>query len=180
MFQVERIRQKEFPPEVLQGLVEIHRDCFPRDVLKEEDRAVLLQSWNNPPVMNYWILREKAKIVAYIRWVEHGGIRSDAIIELEQIGVHQDHRGQKLGTRIIDDSLYELALFLHQTNRRIKLVYLTTAINNFAQKLYQKTLGTLEISSIPSFYDDSHEVIMLAHLEQIKEVRRIRKLPWIS
>jgi ribosomal protein S18 acetylase RimI-like enzyme len=171
----------------LEQLVKLHKVCFPNDAENDEDRRRIIEAWNAPPIMQYWVAIDTQKtyegsdkLVGYIRWVEHGGIRKDAVLELEQIGVSPEYRGLGIGTGLIDRSIEELSNELKRQGRRIKLVYVCTGDNNLAQKLYSKTLGAKPVATLPNFYEDSeinvNEVIMLARIYELNEARKRRGL----
>jgi len=174
---------EEIPENTMRQLVEIHRVCFPDDAKNDNDREKIFKCWNNPPIMDYWTANDESKVAGYVRWFEHGGIRPKAVIELEQIAIHPDYQGKDIGTNLIDASLGELAKELKSENREIKLVYVSTGDNNFAQRLYNKTLGAKVVAKIPSFYEDSNmnvnEVIMLSRKDEINETRKGRDLETI-
>lgn len=171
-------------------MVRIHKACFPFDAANDKDRERIIKAWNNPPIMRYYFANDKnvmtgfqesEKLMAgYVRWVEHGGIRPNAVIELEQIGIDPQYQGKGVATKLIDTSLLELSMELGTDNRRIKLVYVSTGNDNFAQGLYRKTLGAEVKAEIPSFYEDSdmnvNEVIMIAPRDKINETRKKRDL----
>jgi ribosomal protein S18 acetylase RimI-like enzyme len=60
------------------------------------------------PRMQYFVAQFKGKVLGYILWVEKGGFRKNAVLELEQIAVHPDYRGIGIGTKLIKESLKEL------------------------------------------------------------------------
>lgn len=187
---------KKIPKPILDQLVQIHEICFPDDASDDKEREIIFNSWNNPPIMQYWVastndkqmtallpyptVRYQTKVVGYVRWVEHGGIRPNAVIELEQIAVHHEYQERGIAPNLIDLSLEELANELKNGNRKIKLVYVSTGDNNSAQKLYKKTLGAEVDTKIHSFYEDSklnvNELIMLARIDKINEARKNRGL----
>jgi len=167
---------KNISDDYVNQLVRIHKVCFPDDATNDEDRETIFKSWNNPPIMNYWAAKDENELVGYVRWVEHGGIRPDAVIELEQVGIDPQYQEKGVATRLIDTSLLELSRELGTGNRKIKLVYVSTGNDNFAQGLYRKTLGAKVRGKIPGFYEDSKinadEVIMTAPRDKINEARK--------
>jgi len=173
---------KPIPEDYLEQLVAVHRKCFPADARYDGDRRDLFELWNNPPIMQYWAAGEPSsgKVIGYIRWVEHGGIRPKAVIELEQIAIDPDYQGEGIATSLVDYSIGELSEQLRRDQRTIKLVYVMTGDKNRVQRLYRKTLGAKVSSRIPSFYEDSElnvdEVIMIARIGQINAARKKRGL----
>ncbi|MFH0829599.1 MAG: GNAT family N-acetyltransferase [Candidatus Aenigmatarchaeota archaeon] len=164
-----------------QAMARIHEECFPYDATNLADRARILEAWNNPPVMQYWAAKtDRGFPIGYIRWVERGGIRPKAVMELEQIGVLPAYRGKGVATDLIDCSMKKLDQHLKSDERELKLVFLTTAKDGSAQKLYAKTLGAKIRTTIPAFYEDTSsnidEVVMVALPEDIQKARTSRNV----
>jgi|GEM_PF-871289 ribosomal protein S18 acetylase RimI-like enzyme len=183
---IEKLKSAQISSSILENLVAVHRNCFPEDAKTNFERKLILQSWNQPPLMNYWVLHDTSqhKIIGYIRYVEHGGMRQKAVIELEQIGILEAYREQGLATLLIDTSLFELTSLLQNQNRSIKLIYVSTGSGNPAQKLYHKALGAKIVATIPGFYEDNestlNEVIMLAIPAEIECARKARELTTLA
>ncbi|MCD6230118.1 MAG: GNAT family N-acetyltransferase [Candidatus Diapherotrites archaeon] len=169
---------KEISCDLMDGLVRIHELCFQDDATTVRERKILFEAWNNPPVMQHWAAKKGNDVIGYIRWVEHGGIRPKAVVELEQIGIDPKMQGQGIATQLIDFSLDRLEKQMQEEGRSIKLVYVMTGNNNYAQKLYLKTLGARLSAEIPGFYEDSekneNEVVMIARKSELDNARKNR------
>ncbi len=165
MIKISRIKGK-IPKDTLNELVSIHKTCFPDDARNPEDRKGIFKAWNNPPIMRYWVAKKAGNVVSYIRWVEHGGVRPEAVIELEQIAVHPHYQRHGIAKQLIKTSIEEIQHDLQLDERTIKLVYVMTGNDNYAQELYRETLGAEIAAEIPSFYEDDktneNEVVMIS------------------
>ena len=70
-------------------------------------------------------------------------------------------RGQGLGKTLILDSLPQVKHHLAGQGSTLKHVLVTTRADNFAQKLYQQTLGAEVETTISNLYS-ADEVLMIA------------------
>ena len=144
-------------------VVQIHRECFPLDNSTLEDaRQWIGASWRATPRTAYFVLmNEEGQIGGYILWMEKGGFRKEAVLDLEQIGVTPLWRGQGGGHLLITESLKWLKDYLVLQERVLKLVTVTTSANNEAQSLYESALGAVVEATIFDLYV-GNEVIMVA------------------
>ncbi|MDG6913393.1 MAG: GNAT family N-acetyltransferase, partial [Nitrososphaerota archaeon] len=76
--------------------------------------------------MEYWVIESDGQVNGYILWSEKGGFREQAVLELEQIAVQKQVRGQGMGRELILRSLEEVEKRLHERGARLKLVEVTT------------------------------------------------------
>ncbi len=113
------------------------------------------------PRMQYFVAEIDGRVVGYILWVEKGGFRKEAVLELEQIGVLRDYRGQGIGSKLIIKSLEEMKKYLMGRGSKLKLVEVTTGTRNQAQKLYIKTLNAKPECLIKDLFRGD-ELIMIA------------------
>ncbi|MBM3206568.1 MAG: GNAT family N-acetyltransferase [Candidatus Staskawiczbacteria bacterium] len=94
------------------------------------------------PRMQYYIAKYNGIVAGYILWVEHGGFRPEAYLELEQIAVKESFRGKGVGSILIKSSFQNIKKDIEESDRKIKTVKITTGKDNVrAQVLYEKTLG---------------------------------------
>ncbi|CAH6831302.1 hypothetical protein VCHA56P521_160050 [Vibrio chagasii] len=82
-------------------------------------------------------------------------------MELEQLAVLPSAQGQGLGKKLILDSLRQVKQKLSEQGSTLKHVLVTTRADNFAQKLYQSTLGAEVETTISNLYS-ADEVLMIA------------------
>lgn len=113
------------------------------------------------PRTRYFVAEEKDEVIGYVLWLEKGGFRKEAVFELEQIAVDPAFRGREVGTKLIAASLAEIKNSLKKRGSFLKLVEVTTGVENQAQRLYQKTLNAKPETVLKDFFRGD-ELIMLA------------------
>lgn len=117
------------------------------------------------PRARYFAAKDGQKIIGYILWLEKGGFRKEAVLELEQIAVQSASQGQGVATQMIKDSLASIKKDLARQGRRLKLVEATTGAGNKAQELYKKTLGAKPVAVVKNLFRGD-EVIMISRQKQ--------------
>ncbi|GBD33780.1 hypothetical protein HRbin34_00071 [bacterium HR34] len=149
----------------IENVAKIYLECFHGmndiDIVKEWIRLKYL----GYPANRYYVI-DDGRIKGYILWVELGGFRKDAVIELEQIAVTPKEQGKGLGSKLIKESLKDIIKKLEIRGSRLKLVKVTTGIENQAQKLYKKTLNAKPVAVIPDFFRGD-EVILIARSKDL-------------
>lgn len=165
----------------LGDIAKIHREVFPNDA-KDYEQSVKWIRGEKSALENgkayYFAITDSEKLVGYILWKHIGGFRN--VIELEQIGVSKDYQGQGLGTKLIDESIRSIELYVRdEVGEGISKVRVTTGTSNRAQELYSKTLGA-ELQSIEPLLFDGDEAIMHATRENINKARKNRNLPTLD
>jgi ribosomal protein S18 acetylase RimI-like enzyme len=126
-----------------------------------EGRRWVEASWRASPRMQYWVAVSSGSVVAYILWLEKGGFRKDAVLELEQVAVRSSVRGQGVGEALIRGSLEGLRRDLQARGARLKLVEVTTGSEQGALGFYERVLGTKVAAQIPDFFRGD-EFILIA------------------
>ncbi|RMF32288.1 MAG: GNAT family N-acetyltransferase [Candidatus Nitrosothermus koennekii] len=117
------------------------------------------------PANRYYVIEDN-EIKGYILWIELGGFRKDAVIELEQIAITPKEQGKGLGSRLIKESLKDVIKELEIRGSRLKLVKVTTGTENQAQRLYKKALNAKPVAVIPDFFRGD-EVILIARNDDL-------------
>lgn len=147
----------------LDVVVHIHRECFPEDNSTLEDaRDWVWANWRAVPRTSYFVLVDKlGQVGGYILWMERGGFRREAVLELEQIAVTSAWRGMGGGRLLITEGLRELKDYLSLQERTLKLIQVTTGATNESQHLYRSTLGA-EVEAIIHDLFGEDEVVMIA------------------
>ena len=149
----------------IENVAKIYLECFHGmndiDIVKEWVRLKYL----GYPANRYYVIDDD-RIKGYILWVELGGFRKDAVIELEQIAVTPKEQGKGLGSKLIKESLKDIIKELEIRGSRLKLVKVTTGTENQAQKLYKKTLNAKPVAVIPDFFRGD-EVILIARSKDL-------------
>ena len=145
----------------IDGMTKVYLDSFKGMRDPESVEKWIRCNFNAYPRMQYFVAEIDGRVVGYILWVEKGGFRKEAVLELEQIGVLRDYRGQGIGSKLIIKSLEEMKKYLMGRGSKLKLVEVTTGTSNQAQKLYIKTLNAKPECLIKDLFRGD-ELIMIA------------------
>ena len=131
--------------------------------MSNEKRAKIwvLCNYKAFPRMQYYVLTLEGQIIGYILWLEKGGFRDEAVIELEQIVIEKEHRHNGFATMLIVESLEKIKKYIKVRGSTLKSLEVTTGIENEAQKLYEKALGAKVEATIKDLFRGD-EVIMIA------------------
>ena len=150
----------------LEDVVEIASLSFHGMRDREKARKWIECNMRCYPRMQYFVAEdEEGRVLGYILWVEKGGFREKAVLELEQIAVKPGFRGRGIGTKLVLDSLEEMKKYLEERGSKLKLVIVTTGTENFAQRLYKKTLNA-EVECVIKNLFRGDEAIMIARFEE--------------
>lgn len=127
--------------------------------------------WNAGPRLHYWVAVLGGKVVGYILWVEKGGFRKEAVLELEQIAVLASHRGKGIGERLVRTSLEGERRRLEQRGSRLKLVEVTTGSDQGALGFYRRALGAKPVTKIPDLFCGD-EYVLIARMKEKRTAPR--------
>lgn len=147
------------------SVAEVHRQAFSRQRMSEK---WIKCNFRAAPRMQYYVAVSHSNIIGYIHWTQKSGFRSEAVIELEQIAVLPEFQGQGIGRRLIDESIPLLKKELTIYQATLKHIIVTTRADNYAQRLYRKTIGAEVECTIRDLYS-MDEVIMIARNLDKKE-----------
>jgi ribosomal protein S18 acetylase RimI-like enzyme len=112
--------------------------------------------------MRYWVAEGRPKgLFGYILWVEKGGFRREAVLELEQIAISSKLRGQGIGSRLVQESFRQLEGSLKGRGAQVKVVEVTTGTDQGAVGFYRRNLGAQVVARIPDLYHGD-ELLLLA------------------
>jgi hypothetical protein len=136
----------------------IHRDAFPRQMESETWVCATLAA--EPRVLTYVVVQGGA-IAGYIFWAQKSGIRSNAVVELDQIAICAELRVKGLGELLIRESLSCVTEDLAASGQTVKSIMVSTRADSQAQRLYAKALGVQVVAEIKDLYSAT-EVFMLA------------------
>jgi len=161
---VRRMRDKD-----TNQVVDTYLRCFRGMSKPSEVRKWIRLRHNSYPVCQFFVGTLGKKIVGYILWIELGGFRKKAVIELDQIAVSPDYQGRGFGKAIIKESLKAVSSYIKERGSTLKLVKVTTGTTNEAQKLYKDILHAQPVAVIPDFFR-SDEVIMIARNADLVDV----------
>lgn len=145
----------------IKKVAEIASQCFSGLKPFEEAKKWVSCNFQAFPRMKYFVAKINGEITGYILWMEKGGFRKEAVLELEQIAVSPDFQGKGIGTILIKESLKEIKKDLKKRDAKLKIIEVTTSTENQAQKLYKKTLDAKPEAKIKKLFRGD-EVIMIA------------------
>ena len=111
--------------------------------------------------MQYYVAERDSKIIGYIHWTQKSGFRPEVVLELEQMAVLPKIQGKGIGSKLIEESLPMIKEDLNKSGAILKHIMVTTRADNYAQKLYRKTIGAEVECTIRDLYS-ADEVIMIA------------------
>lgn len=143
----------------LSETAEVHKAAFIRQEMSYEWIECNSKAY---PKSQIFVAENKIqKIVGFIHWCQKSGFRPEVVLELEQLAVHPTYQGKGIGTQLIAESLPQIKEHLKTRNAEIKHVVVTTRADNFAQKLYKKTLNAEIEATIGNLYS-ADEVFMIS------------------
>ncbi|CDT59306.1 3-oxoacyl-(Acyl carrier protein) synthase [Vibrio coralliirubri] len=142
----------------LDGAALVHQSAFVR---QKNSRDWLQCNLSASPRFLNFVAESEGEVIGYIIWVQKSGFRPKAVLELEQLAVLPTAQGKGLGKKLILDSLPQVKQKLAEQGSTLKHVLVTTRADNFAQKLYQSTLGAEVETTISNLYS-ADEVLMIA------------------
>lgn len=116
--------------------------------------------FRSSPRMEYWVADGPSGVVGYILWVEKGGFRPQAVVELEQIAVRNDRRRQGIGARLIRASLAGVEQRLRARGATLKLIEVTTGSEQRALEFYREVLGAEPVAEIPDYFRGTEFVLV--------------------
>ena len=147
------------------SVAKVHHQTFSRQRRSEK---WIKCNFRAAPRMQYYVAVSHSNIVGYIHWTQKSGFRPEVVIELEQIAVLPELQGQGIGRRLIDESLPLLKKELKMCQATLKHIIVTTRADNYAQRLYRKTIGAEVECTLRDLYS-ADEVIMIARNVDKKE-----------
>jgi ribosomal protein S18 acetylase RimI-like enzyme len=155
------VRVRPAQEEDLEAIAEIGSEAFRGLRPPERGRDWVRACWRAAPRLRYWVAEKSGRIEGYILWMEKGGFREEAVVELEQIAVRRSNRGQGIGSILVKVSLRDLEEGLRTRGSRLKLVEVTTGTDQGAVEFYRRNLGAEIAATIPDFFHGD-EVILVA------------------
>ena len=142
----------------VESVSEVHRRAFTR---QRESEKWIVCNFRAYPRMQYFVATIDSEIVGFIYWTQKSGFRPQSVLELEQIAVTPEKQNLGIGRKLIEASIPMVNAQLDESCAKIKHIIVTTRADNYAQKLYRKSLGAEVESTITDFYS-ANEVIMIA------------------
>ncbi|MBR9707445.1 MAG: GNAT family N-acetyltransferase, partial [Candidatus Diapherotrites archaeon] len=98
----------------LPHIARIHSEVFPTD---GDSNQWISANFKAFPRNQYFVAIINSKIVGYILWMEKGGFRDAAVIELEQIGITRNCQGFGVGSTLVNESLLEMEKWIKSCGR---------------------------------------------------------------
>lgn len=144
----------------LEGIAAVGSEAFSGLRPVSVGRQWVEACWRAAPRMRYWIAESAGEVVGYILWLEKGGFRQDAVLELEQVAVRSTRRGQGIGEALIRASLEELRRGLRSRGAHLKLIEVTTGSEQGALGFYARVLGTEVAARIPDFFRGDEYILI--------------------
>lgn len=142
----------------IKGAAAVHKTAF----LGEENSEKWIEcNFRAFPRMQYFVAEDNGTIIGFIHWNQKGGFRSKVILELEQIAVFPERRGEGIGSLLINESFSKVQSNIAERGAIIKHLIVTSHADNDAQRLYRKTLGVEVETTIANLYSGD-EVVMIA------------------
>ncbi|RFA30954.1 GNAT family N-acetyltransferase [Alkalilimnicola ehrlichii] len=140
----------------IESIASIYQACFPNE---SNHKLWVESSFNSYPRGVYYVISLEGQICGYILWSVKNGFRENTIIELEQIGIHPNVAGKGLGRKLIEKTLDKFKEHLNNLGHNIGAIVVTTSEGNFAERLYQSTLGVTRAAVIAG-YGSGNEIIL--------------------
>ncbi len=144
-------------------IVEIASACFGGMRDKEKSRDWVSCNFRAFPRMKYFVAKKDDSIMGYILWMEKGGFRESAVLELEQIAVKEDCRGNGVGSTLVRASLRHIQADMKKRGSKLKLLEVTTGTDNQAQSFYRKNLNAEPECIIKDLFKGD-EVVMISRM----------------
>lgn len=140
----------------IKHISKVYSVCFP----KETNHDLWINScFNSFPKSVYYVYEEYNEIQGYILWSVKNGFRTNAIVELDQLGVHPDYSGQGIGRKLITQSFEIFKSHIAELGHDVGSVMVTTSQGNYAEELYKSTLGVTR-NGIIKEYGSGNELIL--------------------
>ncbi len=150
---------RPFENEDLDATAEVHQKTFIRQDMSYE--WIECNSKAFPKSQIFVAENRRNEIVGYIHWCQKSGFRTEVVLELEQLAVHPTYQRKGIGTLLVTESLPQVQEQLKTRKAIIKHIVVTTRADNFAQKLYKKTLNAEVEATISNLYS-ADEVLMIS------------------
>jgi len=142
----------------LEDILEIENASFP----SPWNRQAFLQEIANP-ISHLWAVTIHDTLVGYVCfWIV------DKVVQLLNIAVHLNKRGQGMGYRLINEVIEK------GISRNVKQVWLEVRVSNQAARGLYKKVGFEEVGLRRLYYTDTHEdaITMSLALPEMMEIKK--------
>jgi len=124
----------------IEAIAAINRLSFSGNKPQGKAEQWVSSHFNQGDQYHYFVLEENEKIGGYISWELRGGFaREIPVIELEQLAVHPDFRGQGVGTKLVDQTFESMKQWVHTQQpeaKEMKVFVWTKKDNEKAKAIY--------------------------------------------
>ena len=163
VYQIMDVKVQPLEEQEIGQIVEIASACFGGMRDREKARDWVFCNFRAFPRMKYFVAREADSIIGYILWMEKGGFRESSVVELEQIAVKEDCRGNGVGSELVRKSLRHIQADMKKRGSKLKLIEVTTGTDNQAQSFYRKNLNAEPECIIRDLFKGD-EVVMISRM----------------
>lgn len=124
----------------LQSIADLDRMCFSGNRPQGIAEKWIDINFHRNEQYHYFVFEKENRVVAYIGWeIKNGFAREIPVVELEKLGVHEDFRGQKIATQLVQDSFQEMKQWISEqqpTAKQMRVVVWSLKSNEKAIALY--------------------------------------------
>lgn len=149
---------------------DVQQRAFPR---QRECRAYVACNFRAYPRMQYFVAETDDRVVGYILWTHKSGFRPEVVLELEQMAVDIDCQGQGIGRRLILETLPQVIEQIHGSGARLKHILVNTRADNYAQRLYQSTLGAEVAATVANLFSHDEVYMVARDFEESEHYKRL-------
>ena len=146
---MDRVRIRPAEEADITQIASVHAEAFPRQGHSKEWISCQILA---RPMVQIFIAETEGKVLGYATWTEKSGFRPDAVIELSQIAVLADIRGQGIGEHLIRASLADVEAGITLRGDRVAALIVTTSADNRAMALYRRALGVEPVATIEDLF----------------------------
>ena len=157
-----QIRVRPATPGDIPAIAEVGCEAFSGLRPLENGRKWVEACFKGYPRMEYWVaeLGIEHQLAGYILWLEKGGFRREAVLELEQIAVRHSSRGTGIGRELILQSLRGQEYRLRARGSTLSVIEITTGSEQGAIEFYRRTLGASPVAKIPGLFRGDEWVLI--------------------
>jgi ribosomal protein S18 acetylase RimI-like enzyme len=146
----------------IKDISKIYSACFPGEMNHE---VWINSCFNSFPKSIYYVYEVDNVIQGYILWSVKNGFRANAIIELDQLGVHPDFAGKGVGRKLTSKSFEYFKSHIAGLGHDVGSVIVTTSEGHYAEELYKSTLGVTR-NGIIKEYGSGDELILFNKIKK--------------
>lgn len=155
MFKTQRAKKND-----LLAIAKINLICFHGSKDLKESKKWVWCNFSAFPRFQYFVIKEKNKILGYILWYFKGGWRQQSVLELEQIAIHPAYQSKGAGSQLVKESLEKIKKHLEKDSRKLKAIIITTSTGQKARKIYEKVLQAKKGATIKKLFSGD-EIILI-------------------